>query len=263
MPPEPAELRPTIDRSWLEGAERSDPIAHAYALWDLDRFPDRVRFVSALVGGRPVGYLLCWEVPDHLPVVQWMAPPIPELATALPSRPLRVNAPAYAAALVRSARAPCTEQPLLLESAPLGIPLPATPFDGRVRQIEREDAATLYALARSVPDEMAASYVGLDPGAEAIFGGFDGRQLVAVARASVRRPSVWFVSGVFVRPEFRGRGWGKAVARAVVMAARSAGASAALYVREARADARAAYEGLGFRPVDRRILLDCGSPDAP
>jgi GNAT superfamily N-acetyltransferase len=263
MAPEPVELRPTIDRAWLESAALADPVAHAYALWDLDRFPGQVRFVSAHVGGRPVGYLLRWELPGAVPVVQWVAPPLPELAEALPPRPLRVNAPVEAVGLVRAARGPCVEQPLLLESAPLGTVPPPTPFDGRIRPLTRADTAALDRLARSSSDEMAVSYRGLDPGAEAILGGFDGPELVAVARASVRRPSVWFVSGVYVRPALRGRGWGKAVTRAVMEAARGAGAFSALYVRESRPDARAAYDRLGFQPIARRVLVDCGVPPAP
>ncbi|EQD68225.1 GCN5-related N-acetyltransferase, partial [mine drainage metagenome] len=148
-------------------------------------------------------------------------------------------------------------------SAPLGTVPPPTRFAERVRRLVREDTAPLDALARGSSDEMAASYVGLDPGAETIFGGFDGPELVAIARASVRRPSVWFVSGVYVRPELRNRGWGKAVTRAVMTAAGAVGAFTALYVREDRGDARTAYEQLGFQPIARRVLLDCGAPPPP
>lgn len=259
MPPEHLELRPTIDRGWLESVAASDPITHAYALWDLDRLPEQVRFVSVVRDGRTEGYLLQWQASDVPPVVHWVAPPLPELATALPSRPLIVIGPEEIRPLVHGARGPCVDHTVLVETAPLGRRPAPTPLDPQVRRLSREHAHHLEALVRESEDAMAQGYRGLDLGGEVVFGGFESGQLVAVARASVRRPSVWFVSGVFVRPEHRGRGWGAAVTRAVMREAEHAHAPCALFVREDRAAARAVYHRLGFHPVARRAWLDCGT----
>lgn len=259
MPPEPLELRPTIDRGWLESAAELDPVAHAYALWDLDRLPTEVRFVSGWEGGRCVGYLLVWQAPGSVPVVHWMAPPRSEWASALPTRPLRVHGPPEIAPFVRASRGPCLEHPLLLEVAAAGTVPPPVTSAGPVRRLDRGDLPAVERLAAGSDDELARGYLALDPEAETIFGGFEAGELVAVARASVRRPSVWFVSGVFVLPNARNRRWGQAVTRAVMEEARRAGACSALFVREARADARAAYDRLGFHPVARRTLFDCGA----
>ena len=259
MPPGPLELRPTIDRTWLESAAAIDPVAHAYALWDLDRLPDQVRFVSAVRDGKTLGYLLIWRSVHGPPAVHWVAPAFPELAGALPPRPLIVIGPEEVRPLVHQARGPCVDYTVLVEAAPLGAHPAPTALDPQVHRLTREHVGDLEALARDSADPMAEGYAGLDPGPEVVFGGFEGSLLVGVARASVRRPSVWFVSGVFVRPAYRNRGWGGAVTRAVLREAERAGAPCALFVREDRREARAVYDRLGFHPVARRAWLDCGA----
>lgn len=252
-------LRPTIDRRWLEAVAATDPITHAYALWDLDRLPDQVRFVSVLREGTMQGYLLIWQAPGRPPVVHWLAPPLPEVTAALPPRPLILVGPEEVRPLVHHARGPCVDYTVLLAAAPLGTNPPPTPLDAQVHRLTRDHVSHLERLVRECNDPMVQGYTGRDPGSEVIFGGFEGNALVGVACASVRRPSVWFVSGVFVRPEHRNRGWGRAVTRAVMQEAERAGAPSALFVREDRVDARAVYDRLGFHPVARRAWLDCGT----
>ena len=259
MPPAAVALHPTIDRAWLESAAAADPIAHAYALWDLDRHPDQVRFVSVLREGKMDGYLLIWQPPQGPPAVHWVAPPLPEVVSMLPPRPLILVGPEEVRPLVHGARGPCVDYTVLVEAAPLGSKRTSTALDAQVRRLSRDDMGSLEELVRESSDQMALGYAGLDPGPEVVFGGFEGRQLVGIARASVRRPSVWFVSGVYVRPAHRKRGWGAAVVRAVMEEAERAGAPCALFVREDRVEARSVYDRLGFHPVARRAWMDCGT----
>jgi GNAT superfamily N-acetyltransferase len=257
------ELRPTIDRRWLEDAGAADPITHAYSLWDLDRFPEQVRFVSALRGGEMQGYLLVWQPPRGPPVVHWVAPPLPELVSALPLRPLIVVGPEEVRPLVHHARGPCVDRSLLVQAAALGTRPAVTPLDRQVRRLTREDVRALEGFVRASEDPMVEGYAGLDPGSEVIVGGFEGDRLVGLARASIRRPSIWVVSGVYVQPAQRNQGWGRAVTRAVMHEAELAGAPCALFVREDRVEARAVYDRLGFHEVARRAWLDCGTGRVP
>jgi GNAT superfamily N-acetyltransferase len=259
MPPGSLELRPTIDRAWLEAAAAADPVTHAYALWDLDRMPDQVRFVSVLRDGEMLGYLLIWQPLRRPPVVHWLAPPLPELTSSLPPRPLIFVGPEAVRPYVHQARGPCVDYTVLVLTAPMGARPPPTPLDAHVRRLGREHVADLDGIVRSSNDAMVQGYAGLDPGSEVIFGAFEERQLVGLALASVRRPTVWIVSGVFVHPAHRNRGWAGAVTRAVMAEAASHGAPTALFVREDRAPARAVYQRLGFHEVARRAWLDCGT----
>jgi len=258
MATEPLELRPTIDRRWLESVAAREPIRHAYALWDLDRLPNQVRFVTAARGSETLGYLLLWHAPPAPPVVQWLAPPLTELLPFLPPPPFLVNGPEEIRPLIHARHRGCTDRTVLLAAAPRGHAPPPATHEGELRRMTRDDLPALDRLVRGSDDPMVHSYAGLDPGVEGIFGGFEGSELVGVARASVRRPEVWFISGVYVRPDRRHQGWGRAVTRAVMMAAHGAGAQSALFVREDNRDARAVYDHLGFRPLERRALLEVG-----
>ncbi len=260
-----AEVRPTIDRAWLEAAAATEPLAHAFALWDLERTPDRVRFFSAFDGGAAVGYLLVWLGHPTATIVHWVGrhPAMRALAPMLPPRPLVAVVPPEVRDAVVAARGPAREYASLQMARPL-VPArgPSAPVPG-VRALDRRDHTALASWARRQADPLVAAYPYLDPEADRIWGAFEGSALVGAVHAEVRLPRVWVLGGVYVDPDARRRGWGRALVRAAVDAAGATGARVALYVREDRADARRLYAGLGFLPADRRVWLDLGAGLAP
>jgi ribosomal protein S18 acetylase RimI-like enzyme len=262
------ELRPTIDREWLERAGALDPFGHAYARWDLEHAPNRVRFVSAIDGDETVGYLLLWLGHPSAAVVHWVGsdPRARVLAEALPPRPLIAIVPEMfqdAAVAARGPARPLTV--LLLAHDPKQEPRAraAPPSSVEVRRLERTDHPALTAFATRQADPVAAEYPALDPGEERIWGAFDRGNLVGAARAAVRLPEVWLLGGVYVDPSARNRGVGRELVEAALAAARSEGVRVGLFVREDRLDARRVYEGLGFRPTGRRTWLDLGAGFSP
>ena len=259
------EIRPTIDRSWLEEAARVDPIAHAYATWDLARAPDRVRFISALDGGRTVGYLLVWLGDPAAVVVHWVGTGAATraLAGALPPRPFTGVIPPSARVWVEEARGPIVEREIRLLERPRGSGPIAPELPSGVRRLGRDDRATIASWAEQQHDPLVAEYPSLDPDADPAWAAFDHGRPVGVARAGVRLPSVWIVGGVYVEPAARGVGWGRKLMMAAIGAAEAAGARAALYVRADRAPALRLYGALGFRPIDRRLWIDAGTGRAP
>lgn len=259
------ELRATLDREWLEEAVRSDPVSHAYAAWDLARFPDRVRFVSAVEGGHTIGYLLHWLGHPSGIVVHWVGGEnaAPALAAALPPRPFVAIVPPAVRDIVLRARGPGREFGVRLLTRGTATEGAATPDSSRVRRLSRADATALTDWVERQDAPELRGYRGRDPEAEPTWAAFDHGRLVGVARAAVRLPSVWIVSGVYVAPSARRQGWGRALVSAVAAAAEEAGAVAALFAREDRAPALGMYEGLGFRPIGRRLWLDLGTGLSP
>ncbi len=256
----PLEFRPTIDRDWLEAADRREPFAHALALWDLDRSPGHVRFVSALRDGVPVGYVLFWPGPRGT-IVHWYgpSPEVDALADALPAAPCVVLAPRPARRAIEAARGSATAYPVLVLARSIGAPLPPDEGDGTVRRLTESDRPVVSSFAARQPAPAVAEYPHLDPTTELLWGAFDGDRLVGVARAAVRRPTGWILAGVFVEPAARGRHWGLRLSRAAAREAEAGGAAIGLYVREDRPAARRIYERLGFHPVLERVWLDLGS----
>lgn len=258
--PSRLELRPTIDRDWLERAAVDEPLVHAYALWDLDRAPGAVRFVSAVRDGATVGYLLFWLGGADRPVVHWFEsePLADALAPSLPSPPFVAVVPPGVVRAVAPAGVSARVSPLRLMVRHVGeTPRPA---GAPVRRLGRDDRASVLDLVRRGGEPELAGYVGLDLESERVWGAFDRERLVGVARATVRLPRIWVVGGVFVQPSNRGRGLATALVTSVVADAAQAGAPAGLYVREEPLTAGHVYERLGFREVGRRTWVDVGRP---
>lgn len=261
MPAETVTLRPTIDRIWLESVAKADPIAHAYALWDLDRYPTRVQFVTAVRGDDTLGYLLVWLGRPSTPIVHWFGPKsvAPELAEGLPPRPFVAIVPEEAREAVERARGPARACSLLLLTARGPPERREAPAPGHARRLTGADRPSIVALTAGHTDLVASEYPQLHPDREAIWGVFDGERLRGVAQAAVRLPTIWILGGVFVDPSTRGQGFGGALVRAVLAAAEDAGAPVALYVREDRPAARAIYDRAGFRTQGRRVWIDAGA----
>ena len=147
MPAGGVEVRPTIDREWLERAESAEPLTHAYALWDLTRTPQLVRFASAIRGETTVGYLLLWLGAGDRPVVHWFGPleVAGALAGALPAPPfVAVVPPEVEPVLARRYPAVRSSPLKMMLREPGGL----APAPGAVRRLVRADRPALEELVR-------------------------------------------------------------------------------------------------------------------
>jgi ribosomal protein S18 acetylase RimI-like enzyme len=246
-------VRPGIDAIWLERAARASPVEHAYALWDLLQAPDRTQFVSVVRGGVPRAYLLLWHGHPGTVIVHWVGEPDPLLLAALPPPPCVLLVPEAAGPLVRTAYPGPDGVPTLMMVRSRAAP---AAMEGRgVRRLTGRDRGLLPSLPE-LDSPMRAGYARLDPDREPVWGAFEGERLAGVAHAPVTLPFLWVISGVYTRPEFRGRGVAQAVTGALCRQAEAAGAMAGLFVREENPAARRAYEKLGFQPVGRKLWFD-------
>ncbi len=252
--PSTLELRSTIDRRWLEQAVDRDPLAHAYALWDLDRAPESVRVSSVVAGRSTLGYLLTWTGRAPRPVVHAYGSPdvAPALLERAPPPPFLAVVPDDWTPLVARRFSTTESHGLRMMLRPRGD---VRAGGGPVRRLRADDRAALTSLLGRQEAPELSGYAALDPANEVIWGAFAQGTLVGVARAAVRLASVWVVGGVYVDPANRRLGFGRALVGAVVHDAERAGAPAGLFVREEHGPARLLYEGLGFHEVGRRRSL--------
>lgn len=151
-------------------------------------------------------------------------------------------------------------QPLLAMSAP-----PAVRPDPRVRRVRPEE------LERYLPAAVAmfVEEVGIDPragdggagyrarvaeliAAGRAFARFEGDEVIFKAEIGALSARVGQIQGVWVRPDRRGRGYGKAGTAAVAdRLVRGLGRTASLYVNAYNEPACAAYRRIGFGEVGR------------
>jgi predicted GNAT family acetyltransferase len=157
-------------------------------------------------------------------------------------------------------------QPLMaLSSAPL------CPIDPNVRpvRIEELDAYLVAAV------DMFIGEVGVDPRvgdggrgyrrrvaglitAGRAWARFEHGQVVFKAEVGSQSPSVGQIQGVWVHPDWRGRGLGAAGTAALASAVVRSGRTASLYVNDFNTVARATYSRIGFTEVGTfaTVLLD-------
>jgi ribosomal protein S18 acetylase RimI-like enzyme len=81
-----------------------------------------------------------------------------------------------------------------------------------------------------------------------------GNQIVAKANTSALSFTRAQIGGVFVRPEYRGRGIARRLCAELAKALKSAGWDLSLFVKKRNHSAQRAYRSIGFRPIaDYRI----------
>lgn len=248
-------IRPDLALDWLTAAAARDPVAHAYALWDLERSPAASQFTTAVVGGTAVGYLLVWVGRPERPVAHLHVPDrrAEGLWDRLPSPPFVAVVPrSGAAALERIAPHRASER-LTLMYRPRS---PAPPPSPAVRRLGPGDAPALRAFAGRQTAREVTGYAALDLATDPAWGAFDDGSLVGVARAAVRSPRGWILAGVFVDPAARDRGHGAGLVSAFLAAAEAAEAPTGLFVLDSARAARHLYERTGFRATGERDWVE-------
>lgn len=253
-----------LDLEWLRRQAEVDPVRHAFAVWDLSEYADRVRFVMLRTEDGVEGYLLVWYGSPAYPVVHWVGASdgSPELAEVLPPRPFVAVVPPKGVADVERSRGPVRAHPLRVLRHGREDPLFASRV-GAPRRLTFEDVPQLRTFASGSTEQVTSAYAGLDPARAYIAGAFRAGRLVAVARAQVQLRRVWILGGIYTGPENRGRGYGASVTAAVTRAAHAAGADAALYVRQDNLPAVRAYERVGYGPFEEKVWLDAGADVLP
>lgn len=246
-----------IDRSWLAEAVARDPVAHAFAAWDIEYEPERIRLASCCRSGSTIAYLLVWLGDPARPYVHWVGPTEESkgLAERLPPRPLTIVGAPDLVETVVAARGPVSVTPLLRLTARPSAPVWMSD-DPRVRRVDVLDADRLRAWAQNHPDPMARGYARFDPARHVVWAAFQGDRVVGAAVATVRLPSMWTFNAIYVEPFARGAKLGTALTAHALEAARRAGAPAQLNVHEDNGLARRVYDRLGFRYHDRLVAME-------
>ncbi|MFT4201871.1 GNAT family N-acetyltransferase [Gordonia sp. (in: high G+C Gram-positive bacteria)] len=148
---------------------------------------------------------------------------------------------------------------------------PQIAADPEVRLVTRADLDAYFPAAV----EMFTSEIGVDPcafdggrmyrqrltgliDAERVFARFEGGRVVFKAEIGALSHAVGQIQGVWVDPEFRATGAGKAGTAAVASAIRAHNRIPSLYVNDFNTAARRAYEAVGFEQVGTfaTVLID-------
>ena len=84
------------------------------------------------------------------------------------------------------------------------------------------------------------------------YGLFENGRLVSIACAFFRMPEIWPIGNVYTHPDYRGKGYAKAVTSAITRDALQSGAKALLHVAEDNIPAIRVYEALGYKTITKK-----------
>jgi predicted GNAT family acetyltransferase len=138
---------------------------------------------------------------------------------------------------------PVTTATVVQMIADNGVPLP-TVAPARIEPLTHDDAQEMLALAvltKPGPFTLRAQALG------SFWGVKDGGRLIAMAGERLKQPGFAELSGVCTHPDFRGRGFGRALSVFVANAIAARGEVPYLHSYATNADAIRLYESIGFR----------------
>ena len=268
---EPARLLDDRDRAAALALCDTDPVANVFVASRIRAFGlEPARLGAQIWGFEPGGQLtsLCYAGANLVPVQA-----TPAAVSAFAERVLRQRrrcsslvGPSAAVAqlweLLRPQWGPARDvraaQPLMAIDGP--PPIPADPAVRRVRSAEID--ILLPASIAMFTEEVGVSPLAGDGGAAyrarvselvrtgRAFARIEDGRVIFKAEVGAATPQACQVQGVWVRPEFRGRGLAApGMAAVVTEARRSISPVVSLYVNDFNTPARAAYRRAGFREV--------------
>ncbi len=242
-----------IGRNYL-----SDPVNYAYLLYDLTVYPNVSKALLRVEDDVIVGYALAWFRFEPQTVILYG-----ELNEVPIYEVLRLKSLVW----VPFNEYPSIKRELLkygivgnecvmldMVATPDTFPWDATYADECVR-LGPSNVDALQEFWDSVGVRIPREVVLEAINDHVCYGVFINDKLVSVARTYVRTPHVWVVGGVFTHPDFRGRGFAKAVTAAVTREALLSGAYALLHVREDNYPAIRVYRRVGYELIGRRVWV--------
>jgi len=234
----------------------SDPLKHAYLMYDLIYELDTVDVHFQLSDRKIIGYLLIWKGLDDVAIHIWgnahrLIDFIPvdrsmviqvysedlvdPLVKYLKSKGNNVTTKTYLNMVVDKSdfKPYSVEKVLRLGEEDLNAFIEIKKVQGKV--LSEEKARDLIKKWR---------YYGL----------YVDDKLVAIACAYLRMNEIWIVGDVFTHPDYRGKGYAKMVTSAVTKDAVTVEAKAFLHVKEDNIPAIKVYKALGYKILDKRTM---------
>jgi len=235
-----------------------DPVNYAYLLYDLAVYPDVSKALLRVEDDVIVGYALAWfrfEPQTLILYGKLIDVPLYEVLRFKSLVWIPFNEyPGVKHELLKYGSVSDEHVMLDMIATPDTFPWDAT-YGAECVRLKPSDVDALQKFWDSVGVRIPREVLLEALNDHVCYGVFVDGRLVSVARTYVRTPRVWVVGGVFTHPDFRGRGFAKAVTAAVTREALLSGAYALLHVREDNYPAIRAYRRIGYELIGRRVWV--------
>jgi len=237
----------------------SDPLTHCYLMYDLIYELGNIEAVFSVDGGSVGSYVLLWRGPRIQGVHLWGRDSGLLRRVGIDwGRPVFIHLYTDSRSFAEEVLSVIGRGAEVFEFYDMVADEQSfKPYSGSVaiRRLGLEDMDSFMALKRVQGRE-----VGREEAAKMIlrgryYGAYVDGILAAIAGRYIALPEVWVIGDVYVHPDYRGRGLGKAVTSAITRDAVASGAAALLHVDVNNAPAINLYKDLGYRILRKRIWI--------
>ncbi|WP_054854491.1 GNAT family N-acetyltransferase [Vulcanisaeta distributa] len=239
--------------SLIKRAYMVDPIRYAYLFYDITYYPEFTEAYLNVVGNEIIGYILIFRGLPHTAIHVIGNAPINVLNEVSLSNRLVIYAeaePKYVNSLVNKLS---SKGMVSLSRGGITMICQGSTFrefvihgNAVVRKLSINDIDEFIKIKsiQGTQISKAETLIRLSsPPHWHYYGLFINNELVAIAGTYLKLPEVWIIGDVFTTPNYRNRGFAKAVVSAVTKDAINAGAMAMLYVDENNISALKLYKG--------------------
>lgn len=228
---------------------RQDPIRHVFLLYDLI-YQVRIIDIYFLLNDGIIGYIMIWK--GAKPYLTYLFGSASQLLEKLKLYDtLKINIESgqeYMVDKIRKIGKVSLEQEFYIMKADrLSFKPPATNIN--IKELDISDVNGLIKLKN-----MQGRPINRDDALNRLknilyHGVYHNKILVSIAGVYARLPEVWVLGDVYTHPNFRGRGYGKAVVSAITKKALMCGANIILYVEKSNNIAIDLYRKLGYYKI--------------
>jgi len=237
----------------------SDPLTHCYLMYDLIYELRNIEAVFSVDGGSVESYVLLWRGPRIQGVHLWgQYVGLLRRVSIDWSRPTFIHLYTDSRSFAEEVLSVIGRDAEVLEFYDMAVDERSfKPYSGpaEVRRLSLEDLDSFMALKRVQGREVSREEASRMILRGRYYGAYVDGILAAIAGRYIALPEVWVIGDVYVHPDYRGRGLGKAVTSAITRDAVASGAAALLHVDANNAPAINLYKDLGYRILRKRIWI--------
>jgi len=237
---------------------KSDPLTHCYLVYDLLYEFENTNAVFSVEGGTITSYILLWSGPRVQAIHLWGGDIglLSEISIAR-DKPVYIHLYSDEQSLAERVAGAIEGSTEIVEFYDMVVD--EENFreyrDPRVRKLGLSDVEGFMAIKKLQGREVSFEEARRILLKSRYYGVYVNGVLVAIAGRYIALPEVWVIGDVFVHPDYRGQGFGRAVTSAVTRDAVYSGATALLHVDTRNTPAIKLYESLGYKVLRKRIWI--------
>jgi len=238
----------------------SDPLTHCYLMYDLIYELGNIEAVFSVDGGYVESYVLLWRGSRVQGVHLWGRDVelLRRVRIDWSSRPSFIHLYTNSRGFAEEVLGAIGRDAEVLEFYDMAVDerdFKSYIGSAEIRRLGLEDLDSFIALKRIQGREVCREEAAKMILRGRYYGAYVDGILAAIAGRYIALPEVWVIGDVYVHPDYRGRGLGKAVTSAITRDAVASGAAALLHVDVNNAPAISLYKDLGYRILRKRIWI--------